>query len=241
MIARDRITEFLSEQGELAWDSRESYVRVGPLLQTQTLLDYLDLILQDYERASADFMEYAEYRSRFRDLTDEERRRFAGSTAEEFQTPLHLRIETFYLFAKILLDKVGLAIQHYFGPAREASLSSHSKLRRNLLEFARQRDLSPPPLSLLERMDDVETRIIAYRDYQVTHDQSPRTAKATSFVLPSREAFVSVERAFPDPEEQGVRSENPQDLRLIDEYLLDAVEYIRANRDRASPETPARP
>src|SRR4030095_8890693 len=35
---------------------------------------------------------------------------------------LHLEIESFYLFAKILLDKVAHALEFYFGPARDCSL-----------------------------------------------------------------------------------------------------------------------
>ena len=34
-------------------------------------------------------------------------------------TRLHLEIESFYLFAKILLDKVAHFVEFYFGPGRK--------------------------------------------------------------------------------------------------------------------------
>src|SRR5689334_1122524 len=48
---------------------------------------------------------------------------------------VHLEIESFYVFAKILLDRFAQLIQLFFGPARDLSLSSHHKLSNNIEQF----------------------------------------------------------------------------------------------------------
>src|SRR5215472_14371638 len=40
---------------------------------------------------------------------------------------LQLEVETFYVFAKIVLDKVANAVEFYFGQGRSASLLSHDR------------------------------------------------------------------------------------------------------------------
>jgi hypothetical protein len=66
---------------------------------------------------------------------------------------LHMDIETFYLFAKILLDKVARAIEFYFGKGKAQSLHSHDKLAKNLRAFAEQKGLQIDP-ELFPRIDE---------------------------------------------------------------------------------------
>jgi hypothetical protein len=51
---------------------------------------------------------------------------------------LHVEIESFYLFAKILLDKVAHSIEFYFGSVRKRPLDSHDDLYKNLTVYARR-------------------------------------------------------------------------------------------------------
>ena len=68
-------------------------------------------------------------------LSPEERH--AISRHSEVIALIHLDIETFYLFAKILLDRIATGIEVWFGAARSMSVSSHSKLTRNCERYAR--------------------------------------------------------------------------------------------------------
>jgi len=91
---------------------------------------------------------------------------------------LHLRIETFYVFAKILLDNTGQAIEQFHGQGRAASLERHSKVKKNLEFYAEQKQLELPP-DLLRLVAEVDEEIVRYRDRFVTHEGSPRTIHGT--------------------------------------------------------------
>jgi len=52
---------------------------------------------------------------------------------------LHLQIESYYLFTKIILDDVARAIEFYFDAARRLLLDSHDDLAKNLEGFAKIR------------------------------------------------------------------------------------------------------
>jgi hypothetical protein len=57
---------------------------------------------------------------------------------------VHLEIESFYLFAKILLDKVARSLEFYFGQEREKSLDSHDDLVKNFESYAGAKSLTLP-------------------------------------------------------------------------------------------------
>jgi hypothetical protein len=54
---------------------------------------------------------------------------------------LHLEIESFYLFAKILLDKVSRFLEFYFGPVRNESLDSHDDFVKNFKAYSELKGL----------------------------------------------------------------------------------------------------
>ena len=53
----------------------------------------------------------------------------------QLTTELHLEIETFHLFAKILLDHAARFIERYFGKSRGLSLDSHDDLVKRIEGF----------------------------------------------------------------------------------------------------------
>jgi hypothetical protein len=214
---RRRITDFASVERE-RFDERTYFVRIGALTQVGSLLEFLAISVEDYALARDAFLADVEERRDemrrhgpgVRRLTDEEVARM--DERRRRITVLHFRIETFYVFGKILLDKVAQAIEHYFGQARNTSLARHSRVRRNLEEFARQKGLLAPPARFLEMLDELDRRVVEYRDRYVTHEDSPRTMKATSFI-PGEPgvAMISVGRIYPSESEleANVQSESP--------------------------------
>jgi hypothetical protein len=244
--------------GNLIWDERERYdsrelnILLTYAQQVAELVGYLEVTAEDYEAASGAFLDAGERRHK---LTEEINERLGTSdhetTAEERELldalglaslRVYLRIETFYVFAKILLDRLAAFIPHYFGEARGVGLSKHSKLEEALPRFAEQKGLTLAP-SLTERVAELTRRVSDYRDKRITHDHSPRTSRGTAYDLGTGEAMIYTYRLYPArPEDESVRSETPRTLLpLIESYVSEVVAFLDGNSgkaDRATQPTP---
>src|SRR5713226_7399573 len=93
---------------------------------------------------------------------------------------VHLEIESFYLFAKILLDKIAHSIEFYFGPVRKRPLDSHDDLCKNLPVYAEQKELVLSP-DFLKLATELKKDVSDYRDYEIAHEKSPRRIRGTIF------------------------------------------------------------
>lgn len=149
---------------------------------------------------------------------------------------LYLRIETFYLFAKVLLDRLARLIPHYFGHADGVKLSKHSGLKHALPAFAEQKGLTLPA-RLTDKVDELQRRISDYRDKTIAHGHSPRTYRRTAIYLSSGEAMISTHRLYSEAETDAPRqSETPRTLLpLIEAYVDELVAFLARNRDKANP------
>ena len=87
---------------------------------------------------------FAEFREAERAETDALAARMRGQPLNagpfhdrrrELGWQLQLDVESFYMFARILLGRVANAIEYYFGQGRRASLNSHHQLTNNLEEY----------------------------------------------------------------------------------------------------------
>jgi hypothetical protein len=106
---------------------------------------FLEIIYERYQLASRAFMEntkalYEPMKPGASSLLTEEQQRLHEAGAS-LQAALHLEIESFYLFAKIMLDVIAHAIEYYFGSARNLSLDSHDDLAKNLHKYAAAKSL----------------------------------------------------------------------------------------------------
>jgi hypothetical protein len=110
---------------------------------------------------------------------------------------VYLRIETFYEFAKILLNRLARLIPYYFGHADGVPLSKHRQLPRALPAFAGQKGLTLPQ-ALTDQADELQRRISDYRDKTITHGHSPRTYRGTAIYLNTGEAMISTHRLYPE-------------------------------------------
>jgi hypothetical protein len=152
---------------------------------------------------------------------------------------LYLRIETFYLFAKILIDKLARLIPHYFGEARGVGIRAHSRLADHdaLPEFAEQKGLTAVPRSLATLIKEVGKRVSDYRDHLITHAKSPRTMRDIAFQMDTGEAAIVTTKLYPPPgHDSGIstQSETPRTLLpLIGTYVIELLDYLEANRDKA--------
>lgn len=138
---------------KMQWDLaqlpiEDRLVRNMVLETISRLAGFLAITLREYEEAAESFKQNATRQDELaaeagegeHTLTPEEVTLYEQGT--RLALVLHLKIETFYVFAKILLDKTGQTIEHYHGQGQAASLERHSKLLANLETYAEQKRLS---------------------------------------------------------------------------------------------------
>jgi hypothetical protein len=231
--ARQRASRFLvAERDRLGW-------RVGdlPMLrlsQVVETLHRLELILADYEAARVAFWANLKNRRPMIEEGGEGSRPLTPAEvdllrqAREVNALLHLRIETFYVFAKILLDQIALTVRDFFGPAVGLKLSKHSELRRNLAAYAEQKGLRAVPASLGLLIEQVSGDIADFRDRYVAHDANPRRFRGTMFTRATGETALHVSSMLPkEGEEGGVISLTPPKLiETLDAYVDAVISYF---------------
>lgn len=141
---------------------------------------------------------------------------------------IQLEIETFYLFAKILLDKIALFIENYFGQARGISLRSHDKWERNHEQYRLAKHLTYPQ-GFSDSIVFVKEHISDYRDKQISHLQSQRTVRATTW---GRAKHMKIAAYHTKNGGQAHSRELPELIRAIDIYLQQVITLIESNRGK---------
>jgi hypothetical protein len=153
--------------------------------------------------------------------------------AIDLRTRLHLEIESFYLFAKIMLDKIARAIEYYYGPAHSLALDSHDDLVKRLSKYAAAKGMIVPT-GLIEKATVWKKRVSDYRDYNIAHEKSPRTLRATSFDTDGRTRMVLM-RLYPTTRDQQVESEPLDDLLPeLDAYIREILDLLRTNHGKTN-------
>ncbi|MCK6463201.1 MAG: hypothetical protein L6Q29_05300, partial [Candidatus Pacebacteria bacterium] len=148
-------------------------------------------------------------------------------------TLVHLEIESFYLFAKTLLDKLALFLQNYFGQARGISLISHDKLTKGYVEYGTAKGLTYPN-GFSESLLFLKEHVCDYRDKQISHLQNPRSIKGTLFNASGQTRIVNTP-LFPNQNELGMQVESktlPELLHAIDTHIQLIILTVRENRDK---------
>jgi hypothetical protein len=165
-------------------------------------------------------------------------------TADEFEQlqahsrlaqSVHLEIESFYLFAKILLDKFALFVQDYFGKVEGCPLTSHDKLSKNIHGFAQAREIGLPD-GLAEGCVWLKEHISDFRDKQISHMQNPRSMYVTMFNLDNPNARIGITNLYPNERElqrsQVESEELPSLLEQLYTYIDQICELVTSNRLR---------
>jgi hypothetical protein len=206
--------------------------------------EFLEAIFTRYKIASKNFMDNINIRQELSKsfgqgshvMTREEVDLLNKSV--ELTTILHLEIESFYLFAKILLDKVAHAIEFYFGQVRKMPLDSHDDLAKNFQEYISVKKLVINQ-ELPEMISKLKTHISDYRDQKIAHEKSPRAVKATIFQADGK-TRMSVTKMFPTEKdnkelEDDVKTKFTEDLKgEIDAYLSIIVDFIKENNQKTN-------
>src|SRR5207247_1838375 len=84
---------------------------------------------------------------------------------------LHLEIESFYIFANILLDRVASTFRFYFWGKPNWN---HMHLATNLRNICVKKSLRVPDANLLQMPADLQEHIVEYRNKRIEHVEEPR-------------------------------------------------------------------
>lgn len=227
-------TEFIDKERN-KYSNKHNNLFATCFSQIERYHQFLEIILKRYSKASNDYINiwgnFYQISRKAKPLKGDAKKLYEDGI--NLGTILHLEIESFYLFAKILLDKVSLAIEFYFGCARKASLHSHDKLAKNLSAFLKDKKLPDFSEKLMQHLKELKIDIIDYRDKQIIHEKSPKKMCATSFNITSKESAIIATKIYPDENDTQAAS-IPLDkiMNNIDQYLKEIIEYISENREK---------
>jgi hypothetical protein len=144
----------------------------------------------------------------------------------------HLDVESFYLFAKILFDKVAHSLEYYFGTVRKRPLVSHDNLVKNWPEFSKQKGIVTP-IEFLQCAERLKAAISDHRDYYIAHQLSPRAIRST-VMNPDEGSRIATGFLYPTKSDKAAQTEPlPLLEKLIDEYLHSFIGLLTSQRDKS--------
>lgn len=154
--------------------------------------------------------------------------------SRQISTKLHLEIESFYLFSKILLDKVALALEFYFGQARGLPFESHDNLVKNMEKFADSKSLTLPS-GFVDIVRKLKQDISDFRDYQIAHVPSHKNARLTRGTMcdSGGNTKLMLTAIYPTERDKQVETRHLQELLAdIDSYADLIIELVTQNGDK---------
>jgi hypothetical protein len=141
----------------------------------------------------------------------------------------HVDLETFYLFAKIVLERVAQYVELYFGSEPKLPIRTHDKLRANFSEFAERRGLVIS--------EGFSAAFAHVHDMVFTHQSESATNDARVAQSPSDLMIAHTDNTpGPNGASPGVMRlslTTGQLLNVVDAYLRTVLGLIRANPNRA--------
>lgn len=148
---------------------------------------------------------------------------------------LHLEIESFYQFAKVLLDRIVHAIEYYFGPLRGCAMDSHDNWAKRFDKYCKEKNLNTNE-GLSVSIAKLKIKISDVRDYKFTHQKSPRASHGTWHS--QGKVGISVGWTFPKDSDEYFQSPPIDEiLEEIDHYLRNIIEFIELNGSRSALKT----
>jgi len=145
------------------------------LLKIGRRCDFLSIIQDRYHEADAQLRAALDGRGdRLISMTSDERLKLIEEH-EQLNVALHLEIESFYTFAKTVLDDAARLIELFFGRIPAKPLSSHDDLTKRLHDYQQEKTLELPA-RFNDAVRELRREISDFRDHAVAHEQCPRTS-----------------------------------------------------------------
>lgn len=199
---------------------------------------YLDIILSREADAARDYVKtLADLRAvepcPIGEMSDEMRQ--ALDDGDKARPLVQLEIESFYLFANILLDSVARALDKYFRPRRPPmpSFICHKDLVKRFEEHRRLKKITIP-LDFIENATALKDKVSEFRNEDITHDKRINRVTAMGITRDGKVTIIATSSVVP----QEVIDNHPQSstvhvgelIQLVDAQVAAAVEIVRNNR-----------
>lgn len=141
--------------------------------------------------------------------------------------------ESFFLFSKILLDKIARFVEFYFGQSRGLSLDSHDDLVKRFSKYSSLKGLKVSK-SYIRISKSLKEEVSDFRDQHIAHHKNPRTVRITMLGKP-KSASLLMSQIYPKDTEKQIQSvETEELLDLINEYLLEVINLIVKNEHQTA-------
>lgn len=234
----EELLEFINT-GRNDFSTRHNNLFAFSFSQISRYYEFLKIIQARYHKIATEFIEnskaqQATFQSGTNSVTEEQMQLL--NRGREITAVLHLEIESHYLFAKILLDKIARAFEFYFGQSRGLPLDSHDDLVKNIQGYISAKQLTTLRDDVKELMQNLKQCVSDYRDKEIAHEKSPRTMKATMFGHGARNTvWVASTKIYPTEKDKQVESKEIDEVMgLIDKYTSEVVKYIQENKDKTN-------
>ena len=167
-----------------------------------------------------------------RQVTTDEFDKMIQSSA--LQANIQLDIESFYVFAKVTLDKIAQFCETYFGNQRGCTFKSHDNLVKYFSRYTEAKGLSFPT-GFLELSQKLKDLVSEYRDKHIAHHKNPRRMVG---IIWSTEGNIQLMPTYVNPmgsdKPQTVSSPLSQLLELLDAYLELLFSAVESNRTKGT-------
>lgn len=228
-----RLSTFIQTERD-EYESQHGNLFAFSLAQALRYYDFVVIIFERYERASelaktgfSSFQRSIQEQSEGV-MSDEQMNLLTQQHRDA--TIVHLEIESFYLFAKIFLDKIAFFLRDYFGEVTGISLISHHGLQKNHEQYRAAKELVFPD-GFADRVHFLQDRIVDFRDDEITHKTNPRTVRGTSY---GAEVGMIRTRLYPNERDDQVESHSLSELMgALEEYVEQIVAIIEMNRSKS--------
>jgi len=147
---------------------------------------------------------------------------------------VHLEIEGFYLFSKILLDRSACLLGFLFGGARNLSLGSHGEMIKNIERYRKVKYLSPDIDRLINQALPLDAFINEYRDKVIVHPYPSGLLRGLTHVSGTQRVSqfrMGISRTRAGVKFVESKSYLPDKLiPAVREYLCELFVYLHRNR-----------
>lgn len=144
---------------------------------------------------------------------------------------VHLEIESFYLFAKILLDKLARIVEFYFGQTDKLSLDSHHLFCKNIKEYSSFKSILID-YELIEHAKKLKKDISDFRDFQIAHHKNFRIFHGINFS--DKNVKIILQPVYPKPNDKEMESKSIDELLdSIDKYFNLILDFLNCNRNKS--------
>jgi hypothetical protein len=221
-----------------------------PILSTlghcDRYLRFVRIVVDRYEAANAAYVDHAErFKAMMKEaaggtggssskrLTEEESKEFLAKWT--LGETLYLEVESFYLFAKILLDRVADVVCLYFGHPKVKDGSSHTRLKNGIFNHICRKN-SMDGQVLVPRLEDLHRRVVRHKTDVVEHLANPRWFPGIGFGGDHR-VTVSMGLTAPSEGETEFDTRETEDpatlLKEIEDYVVVVIDFLEANIHRS--------